>query len=182
MARSKPRRLKVFTASLGFYETVVAVPSRAAALRAWGSHQDLFASGLARETDDPALTAAALAQPDTVLKRATGSSDRFAVEAMSLPKVPPEPKLPRLKTSPKPTSKPDPPRKPADRGALDAAEAKLAKVDAARKREEAELRSREEALDDARRKAQAAYVLARKAATARVVEARKAYRDDGGAG
>jgi len=37
------RKLKVFQAQLGFYDTVVAVPGRAAALRAWGVHQDLFA-------------------------------------------------------------------------------------------------------------------------------------------
>ncbi|MNE37525.1 hypothetical protein D3C80_1313800 [compost metagenome] len=177
----KPRRLKVFTASLGFYETVVAVPSRAAALRAWGSHQDLFASGLARETQDPELTAAALAQPDIVLKRAVGSSDRFAVEAISLPKVPRRQKPAPVKTMPKPASKPPQPRKPADRRALDAAESKLANVDAARKCEEADLRDRQAALEAERRKAQTAYVEARKAATAAVVEARKAYRDAGGA-
>ena len=178
--KPKGRRLKVFTASLGFYETVVAVPSRAAALRAWGSHQDLFASGLASETRDPELVAAALAQPDRVLKRAVGSKDRFAVEATSLPRISKAPKRPGRKAAAKPVVKPPEP-KPADRKALDAAEARLAKVDAARKREEAVFRDRQDALDAERRSAQAAYVEARKAATAKIVAARQAYRKAGGA-
>lgn len=177
--KPKGRRLKVFTASLGFYETVVAVPSRTAALRAWGSHQDLFASGLASETRDPERVAAALAQPNLVLKRAMGSKDRFAVEATSLPKVPKAHHPAGLKAVAKPDAKPPEP-KPADRTALDAAEARLAQVDEARRREEADLRDRQEALDVERRSAQAAHVAARKVATAKVVAARQSYRKAGG--
>jgi len=180
-SKSKTRPLKVFTAPLGFYETVVAAPSRAAALRAWGSRQDLFASGLARQTDDPQLTAAALEHPNLVLKRAVGSSDRFAVEALSLPKVPRRQKRPRLKAAPAPPGEPVRLLPPADRTKLDAAEAELARVDAARKRKEADLQERQRVLDADRRASQTAYIQARKEATARVVEARKAYRDAGGA-
>ena len=60
MAKVSERRLKVFQVHLGFFETVVAAPSQAAALRAWGTHQNLFADGQARVTDDPQAVEAAL--------------------------------------------------------------------------------------------------------------------------
>lgn len=66
-------RLKVFVTSDGLTDYVVATTSRAKALDAWGSHQDLFKVGLARETDDPALVEAAASRPGQVLKRAAGS-------------------------------------------------------------------------------------------------------------
>ena len=60
MAKARERRLKVFQTHLGFFDTVVAAPSQAAALRAWGLHQNIFADGLARIADDPQAVAAAL--------------------------------------------------------------------------------------------------------------------------
>ena len=69
------RKLKVFQAQFGFYDTVVAAPSQAAALRAWGMHQNLFASGEATVTTDEAAVAAAIAHPETPLRRAVGSND-----------------------------------------------------------------------------------------------------------
>jgi len=39
-------KFKTFTTEQGFFELAVAVPSRAAALRAWGMKHDLFAQGL----------------------------------------------------------------------------------------------------------------------------------------
>jgi len=36
------RKLKVFQAQFGFFDTVVAAPSRAAALRAWGARQKIY--------------------------------------------------------------------------------------------------------------------------------------------
>lgn len=66
-------RLKVFVTSDGFTDYVVATTSRAKALAAWGSHQDLFKTGSARETDDPALVKAATAKPDEVLRRPAGT-------------------------------------------------------------------------------------------------------------
>ena len=82
------RKLKVFQAQFGFYDTIVAAPSQAAALRAWGTHQNLFANGDAKVTTDEAAVAAATAYPETPLRRAVGSSDPFALEPTSLPKVP----------------------------------------------------------------------------------------------
>src|SRR3954464_10059196 len=52
MTKAVGRKLKVFQASLGFYATVVAAPSQAAALRAWGIRQNLFGDGVARPAED----------------------------------------------------------------------------------------------------------------------------------
>ena len=179
MAKASVRRLKVFQVHLGFYDTVVAAPSQAAALRAWGTHQNLFADGQARVTDDPQAIEAALAHPETPLKRAVGSTDPFALEALNLPKVPDAPKTSR----PAAKAKPAAPRKPpADRSALDAAEAALRKLDETRKGEEASFRRRQDELDAERQAAQDAYVESHKVATQALTEARTVYRKAGGEG
>ncbi|MDB5422291.1 MAG: hypothetical protein JWR59_2238 [Brevundimonas sp.] len=180
MSKTPTRRLKVFQAPFGFYDTIVAVASRAAALRAWETRQDLFAFGQAREIDDPAAVAAALAQPGVVLKRAVGSTEPFAVEATSLPQVPDAPRRPALKAAPKSAAPARSKAPAADRSALDEAEAALGALDTARKAEEAAFRKHQENLDAARSAAQSGYVQSRKGATAAVVEARSAYRKAGG--
>jgi len=76
-----PRKLKTYQTSLGFYDLAVAAPSMKAALEAWGAGSNLFHQGFAKETDDPEVTAAALAQPGVVLKRPAGSSGRFGEHA-----------------------------------------------------------------------------------------------------
>ena len=81
-----PRKLKVFRAHLGFYDTVVAVPSKKAALQAWGSRQDLFREGFAKPADDPDAVQDALARPGVVLRRPFGSTERFS-ENPGLPRV-----------------------------------------------------------------------------------------------
>jgi hypothetical protein len=85
-------RLKVFVTSDGLTDYVVAASSRPKALEAWGVHQDLFKQGAARETDDPALVKAALAQPGEVLERRGGSAAQLkamkAVPAASKKKEP----------------------------------------------------------------------------------------------
>ncbi|WP_293677146.1 hypothetical protein [uncultured Phenylobacterium sp.] len=85
-------RLKVFISSDGMTDYVVATTSKTKALAAWGSSQDLFKGGLARETDDPALVKAATAQPGEVLRRPAGS--RAALAKLKPPKAPPERKGP----------------------------------------------------------------------------------------
>ena len=173
MAKSGERRLKVFQAQLGFFETVVAAPSQAAALRAWEVHQNLFADGQARATDDPQATEAALAHPEVPLKRALGSKDPFALEAVSLPQLPDAPKKTKVKTA-------APRKPPADRSALDAAEEALRRLDADRRAEEATLRQRQDALDAERKTAQAVYVERHDAVSRALVNARAAYRKAGG--
>jgi len=83
-------RLKVFVTSDGLTDYVVATTSRPKALEAWGSHQDLFKTGLAHETDDKDLVKAATSQPGQVLKRAAGS--RAALAKLKPAPAKPEPK------------------------------------------------------------------------------------------
>ena len=143
-------RLKVFVTSDGLTDYVVAASSRPKALAAWGSHQDLFKTGLAHETDDAALVKAATAQPGEVLRRAAGS--RATLEKMKLAKV----------AKPKPAG----PSKAALKNVADA-EAKLAAADAAHARELAKLDARRAALEakhaKARAKLETALAAARKA-------------------
>lgn len=80
-------KLKVFVTSDGLTDYVVAVTSRTKALAAWGSHQDLFKTGLARETDDPALAEVARAKPGEVLRRPAGSRATLARLKVSRPKA-----------------------------------------------------------------------------------------------
>ena len=165
MAKTGERRLKVFQVHLGFFDTVVAAPSQAAALRAWGTHQNLFVDGQARVTDDPQAVEAALAHPEVPLKRAVGSTDPFALDTVNLPKVPDAPETARANPSIKPVQRGLPP----DRSALDAVEAELRKLDDERKAEEATFRRRQDELDVERKAAQAAYVDRHKAAAQALV-------------
>ncbi len=87
-------RLKVFVTSDGLTDYVVATTSKPKALAAWGSHQDLFKTGLARETDDPELAKVAKARPDEVLRRAAGTRGELASrKAKPKAKAPPKAKL-----------------------------------------------------------------------------------------
>ncbi len=173
------RRLKVFQAHIGFYDTVVAAPSQAAALRAWGVRRNLFADGHAGITDDAQAIEAALAHPETPLRRAVGSNDAFALEPR-LPSIPHAAKKPATRAAEKVKAEPPPPAQRADRSALDAAEGALKKLDERRKREEAVFRRRQDKLGAEREAAESAYLESRKAATAAMVDARQAYRKAGG--
>ncbi len=85
------RRLKVFRAHLGFYDTIVAAPSQQAALAAWGAGRREFANGFAQVTSDPAAVASALSRPGQVLKRPFGSKGEYKLQAapVSAPKPTP---------------------------------------------------------------------------------------------
>jgi len=133
-------RLKVFQAQIGFFDSVVAAPSQAAALRAWGSSQNLFAQGMARITTDADAVDNAMAHPGTPLRRALGSSEPFSLKpgAPKIEALEPEP----AKQKPK---RPAALKVVADRRDLDAAEAALAAVDEAQKRQEAEVDRRRQA-------------------------------------
>jgi hypothetical protein len=131
-------KLKVFMTSDGLTDYIVAATSRPKALAAWGSHQDLFKTGLAHETDDPALAKAARAQPGEVLRRPAGS--RAALARLKVPKRPPE--------------KPKGPTKAQLKRVADL-EAKLAEADEAHARALADLDAQRAALDARREKARA---------------------------
>src|ERR1700758_2728628 len=75
------RKLKTYQTSLGFYDLAVAAPSMKAALEAWGAGSNLFHQGVAKETDDPDVVAAAMSKPGVVLKRPAGSRGRFGEQS-----------------------------------------------------------------------------------------------------
>lgn len=173
-------RLKVFQAQFGFYDSVVAAPSQAAALRAWGTHQNLFADGQARVATDKAAVEAALSHPNTPLRRALGSQSAFAVEPTSLPVVPDLPKSAGRKRAPAPPRAPVRPKPPADRSELDAAERTAARLEEEREDENRAFARRQSELDAAIAAARKRYEHRRKTVGAAVAAARDAYRKAGG--
>ena len=80
-----PRKLKTFVTESGFFELAVAAPSMKEALRDWGIGVNLFQQGLARQTEDPTIVAAAQSAPGKVLSRPIGSKAPFR-EGAELPK------------------------------------------------------------------------------------------------
>lgn len=173
-----PRPLKVYQAHLGFYDTVVAAPSQAAALKAWGSRQNLFRDGSAKPTDDKAAIAAATAKPGMVLRRPAGSNAPFS-ENPGLPRVPNAPKK-RTQTKTKPpaasSSRRPPAPPPPDRSGLDAAEKALAELKREEERTLGALAKRKAALDDEELRTRNGFRARRKRAEEMLAQARKAYR------
>jgi hypothetical protein len=84
-------RLKVFCATSGFHDSIVAAPSRPAALKAWGARTDLFSMGVARQVTDPKIVRKALDRPGEVirLKRSGGGEEVPARKKKPGPKKPP---------------------------------------------------------------------------------------------
>ena len=178
MAKARAPRLKVFQAQFGFFDSVVAAPSQAAALDAWGIHQNLFASKDARIITTEAAVAAALEHPGIPLQRAVGTKEPFRLA----PSNPPKASRPATKASTRPAkAKPARSSKPkADRSQLDRAETALQRLDERRKREEAQIHRAQQQLQAERSQARQAYAASRKAAVAAVKEARVTYRAAGG--
>src|ERR1700760_3172511 len=135
-----PPRLKVFQTHIGFHDLIVAAPSQAKALAAWGGKPNEFKYGFAKETKDSEAVKAATAQPGVVLKRPHGSKTAYKVEADA-------PKAPRLSKAQK---------------------AKQDKQEAARKKAlaaaEHKAKARERARETAERKAQLAEIAEQEAA------------------
>jgi hypothetical protein len=122
-------RLKVFVTSDGLTDFAVATSSKTKALAAWGVRQDVFKEGLAHQTDDPELVAAATAQPGEVLRRPAGSRGELA-------------KLKPLKAKPKPKGP-----SPATLKKIAQLEAQLAALDAGHEKAKARLTREREELD-----------------------------------
>ena len=148
-------RLKVFVMSDGLTDYVVAASSKPKALAAWGSRQDLFKTGLAHQTEDADLSAAAMAEPGEVLKRTAGSRDVLA----------------RMKAPPPP--KPAGPSKAALRRVADL-EARLAAADSAHAEALADLDARQAALEQERERLSARHDAQRSKLTEALSAARRA--------
>jgi colicin import membrane protein len=151
-----PRKLKTFTTSIGFFDLAIAAPSMKAALEAWGSKQNLFQRGFAKETDDRAIIAATMAHPGVVLRRAVGSGGKFSENA-GLPKtVPTMPPKGVPKAKEKPAKKAPSAKHEVDANFQKAAviefEKEKARRDQKRAKEEAERRKAEIAEERERRR------------------------------
>ena len=144
-------RLKVFTWSDGFHAFSVATSSRPKALEAWGSKQDLFATGLASELSGGPDYDAALASPGEVVERGL----TIDIGKISKPK-------PRTSTGPS----------NARREKVAKLEAALERLDANYQTASADLDARQQALNDARAALDADHGRQRKSAVADLRKAR----------
>src|SRR5436190_19607173 len=62
------RKLKTYQTSLGFFDQAIAAPSKKAALEAWGADINHFHQGAAKESHDPDVIAATMANPGARLE------------------------------------------------------------------------------------------------------------------
>ena len=146
-------KLKVFCTTSGFHDSIVAAPSRPAALKAWGAKTDLFSMGAARLVTDPKIARKALDRPGEVirLKRSGGGEEVAA---------------PRKKAKPK---------KPPSRTRLKAAENKLAKLETEQARELQAIERKLKALEKMRDQLAARHKKARSSAERQAEQARDDY-------
>lgn len=173
-------RLKVFQARLGFHDSVVAATSRPKALAAWGVRQDLFAEGMADETDDPEAVAAAVAQPETPLLRPVGGKGRFEARPAGPPRLPKEARSRQAGSRRAPTRTPRAKPPPPDRSRLDAAEDAVAALEAERRELKARFEARRKALAEEAQAARKDLAARQTEARQALTEARAAFRKAGG--
>jgi hypothetical protein len=140
----------------------------------------LFAEGHARRSCDAQAVKAALAHPETLLRRAIGSDAPFSAATPDLPTIPDARKTPAPRA--KPAKKAASRAPSADRSKLEAAEERLRQLDEERVNEEAKLKRRQNEIEDEISTAQHRYIDERKSAKGALLNARKAFRDAGGAG
>ena len=147
-------RLKVFCATSGFHDSIVAAPSRPAALKAWGAKTDLFSMGAARLVTDRKIAKKALERPGEVirLKRSGGGEEAQAPA-----------KKAKRKSSP-PSS-----------GKLRAAEQKLAALEAEQGKERDRVDRELKALEAKCEQLHKRHAKTRAAAELKVEQAREAY-------
>lgn len=141
-----PRALKVYRTAVGFRDAYVAVPSKAAALRAWGTQKDLFARGAAEQVTDPALIGDVLNTPGKVVYRTRGGLEEQVAALGPLPaRKKKSDKADTPTTTPRKPARPTPRPRPS-RAELDAVEAAVAGLTTEQQQADAELRERENAL------------------------------------
>lgn len=144
-------KLKVFTWSDGFHAFTVATSSRPKALEAWGSKQDLFATGLASQLSGGPDYEAALASPGEVVERG------LTIDVGKIGKA-----------------KPAKPRGPsrAKAARIEKLKTALADLDERRQAEMANFEERQAALNQARQEAETTYEAERKSLAAALKKAR----------
>lgn len=159
---ARKQKLKVFRTPIGFHDAYVATPSQKAALAAWGTDTNLFASGAAERVEDPELTREPLENPGKVIKRIRGT---MAEHMAALPKDKPRRRAnpasrqrgsdaqPRRKAKP---SQPPKPKPRPNRAPLDRAEADLEEMERRHREELSAVARRQAELDRERRKLEAA--------------------------
>lgn len=147
------KRLKVFTWSDGFHAFTVAVSSRPKALEAWGSKQDLFATGLASELSGGPDYEAALAAPGQVIERG------LAIDVGKISKA----------ARPKKAAGPS----KARRARIERLEAELETLDADHRQAMADLADRLKALEDEQAERERTHAKRRKVLTAALKAARR---------
>jgi hypothetical protein len=143
--------LKVFTWSDGFHAFTVATSSRPKALEAWGSKQDLFATGLASQLSGGPDYEAALASPGEVIERG------LAIDVGKIGKAKP--------------AKPRGPSK-AKAAKIEKLQAALADLDERHQAVMADFEEQQAALSQARQEAEATYETDRKSLAADLKKAR----------
>ncbi|WP_269219045.1 hypothetical protein [Brevundimonas vesicularis] len=144
-------KLKVFTWSDGFHAFTVATTSRAKALEAWGSKQDLFATGLASQLSGGPDFEAALASPGEVVERG------LAIDVGKIGKAKP--------------ARPQGPSK-ARAAKIEKLQAALADLDERHRAVMADFEEQQAALSQARQEADATYEADRKSLAADLKKAR----------
>lgn len=195
MAKASSRKLKVFKTRIGFHDLLIATGSKAAALRAFGTKQDLFAQGVATPVTEPDLIETALAHPDTLLRRPAGSAIPFGT-GLSKPKLADiDPEIEEARQAEiKPATRRKPAAPPPSRKKLDRAEAALAELEREQEEKDADLQRQIDAIEveedrlRARRRALNAERDAKKRtwrarladASDTVARERRAYREAGG--
>ncbi len=177
-----PRKLKTYVTNLGFFELALAAPSMKAALEAWGMGHNAFHQGFAKETDDPKIVAATMAQPGVVLKRPVGTKGPFtenaalpkepwALTAPKVPKAAPTPPRQKVKARAKPPTEADSKR---DKAAILSFQKAKEQRDRARAEKEAAEAARQEKEQDGIARAVAKAEEALRAAQTRHDDAMKA--------
>jgi len=137
-AKRITQRLKVYTTRIGVRDWLVAAESQKAALKAWDVHKNLFASGDARVTNDPAHVALALKTPGLpVAAPGIAGGDNIVKLDAFRSKARPHVKRPAPLA---------PPPKP-DRSKLEAAEKALAEFEREVVKKRSDLERRKRALD-----------------------------------
>lgn len=150
-------RLKVFCTTSGFYDHVVAAPSRPAALRAWGAKTDLFSMGVARQIDDPKIGKKALERPGEVIRLKRSGGGEHAPE-------------------PRTREKSKKPSRPPSRSKLEEAEKRLAELERKQVAERSPIERELSALQTKLDRLAARHAKARSAAERKAEQAREDYQ------